>query len=159
MQVEMVPIGLLVPDPHNTRLHGEKNLKAIKGSVNLFGVVEPLVVQRGTNLVIGGNGRLEVLKKLGHETVPVNYVDLSDSKAKALSQALNRTAELAEWDMDALGSTLQSLREDGLDLLEIGFDTGDWEMPDFKPATEEDQGKLDEKAKVICPACNHEFTN
>jgi len=28
----------------------------------------------------------------------------------------------------------------------------------FEPGTEEDQGRLDEKTKVCCPECAHEFT-
>jgi hypothetical protein len=30
--------------------------------------------------------------------------------------------------------------------------------PDFEPASIEDQSRLDEKAKITCPGCGHEFT-
>jgi hypothetical protein len=30
--------------------------------------------------------------------------------------------------------------------------------PDFEPATADDQSRLDQKAKVTCPECGHEFT-
>jgi hypothetical protein len=30
--------------------------------------------------------------------------------------------------------------------------------PDFDPAGIEDQSRLDEKAKITCPECGHEFT-
>jgi hypothetical protein len=31
------------------------------------------------------------------------------------------------------------------------------DAPNFEPGTEEDQSRLDEKAKVACPECGHEF--
>jgi ParB family transcriptional regulator, chromosome partitioning protein len=30
--------------------------------------------------------------------------------------------------------------------------------PNFDPATADEQGRLDEKAKIKCPECGHEFT-
>jgi hypothetical protein len=54
------------------------------------------------------------------------------------------------------------------ELKDLGFDTsltGFDELqlstilkePNFEPGTEDDQGKLDEKAKQQCPNCGHEF--
>jgi ParB-like chromosome segregation protein Spo0J len=57
LKVTRVPIGSLRMDPANARLHGDANLDAIAGSLARFGQAEPLVVQRGTNRVIAGNGR------------------------------------------------------------------------------------------------------
>lgn len=144
MKIEIVKIEDLVSDPDNARIHDEKNLNAIKGSINQFGIVEPLIVQRGTNLIIGGNGRLEVLKTIGVGEVPVHYVDLDEKKTKALSLALNRAGELAGWDMDILGPQLHALREDDFDLTEIGFDTSyldglqvDMDILEEKPEAEQ----------------------
>src|SRR5580765_6129604 len=85
-------------DPANARRHDERNLAAIADSIRTFGQVEPLVVQRATGKVIGGNGRLEVLRKQGATECDVVEVDVNDTQAAALGIALNRTAELAEWD-------------------------------------------------------------
>ena len=122
IETVMVDIEILIPDPNNERKHDEKNLKAIRGSLKQFGQVEPLVVRRSNNILIGGHGRLEAMKSLGMEKVSVHYVDFDELKSAALRVALNRTAELATWNDLILGSTLQSLREDGFDLGEIGFD-------------------------------------
>ena len=114
MQVVDVDIEALIPDPENARTHDDKNLAAIRGSIKQFDVVEPLVVQRSSNIVLGGNGRLEVLKSLGHKTVPVHYIDIDDKKAKALALALNRTAELAGWDMERVKEQLAEIDDPGL---------------------------------------------
>ncbi len=65
LRVARVPIASLHTDAANARLHGDANLDAIAGSLARFGQAEPLVVQRGTNRVIAGNGRLVAMKKLG----------------------------------------------------------------------------------------------
>ena len=125
MIIKRVPLATLVADPDNARSHPQKNLDAIKGSLAKFKQVEPLVVNKRTGLVIGGNGRLAAMRDLGWTEADVTEVDLDNTQAAALAIALNRTAETAEWEMEQLGTTLQALREDGFDLADIGFDLDD----------------------------------
>ena len=125
MKIERVSVESLFEDPSNARLHSTKNLDAIKASLKKFTQVEPLVVRRQDNVVIGGNGRLAAMKELGIKEVDVHYLDVDNTTAKALAIALNRTAETATWDMEVLGDTLQSLREDDWLLEDLGFDVGD----------------------------------
>jgi DNA modification methylase len=106
----------LVEDPHNARLHDTQNLTAIRASLLRFGQVEPLVVQAGTNQVVGGNGRLQVMRALGWETAEVREVDLDDKEAIALALALNRTAELATWDETMLRAHLRTLSDADFDI-------------------------------------------
>jgi len=139
MEISHVDIDILITDPDNARKHDEKNIKAIIGSLKKFDQVEPLVVRRQNNVVIGGNGRLEAMKKMGMSEVSVHYVDLDDQKAKALALALNRTSELATWDDDILGKALQTLQEDGFDIADIGFDVGDWDTPEKEGLSDPDE--------------------
>ena len=139
MEIDRVDIDILITDPDNARKHDEKNIKAIIGSLKKFDQVEPLVVRRQNNVVIGGNGRLEAMKKMGMTEVSVHYVDLDDQKAKALALALNRTSELATWDDDILGKALQTLQEDGFDIGDIGFDVGDWDTPEKEGLSDPDE--------------------
>lgn len=111
-------------DPANARQHGEQNMQAIADSLKTFGQVEPLVVQEKTGRVIGGNGRLEAMRKLGWKHVKVVKVDLDNTQATALGIALNRTGELATWDMPNLEKLLFSLKSDDFNLDSLGF-TGD----------------------------------
>ena len=129
MDITEVDIEALIPDPENARTHDDKNLAAIRGSIKQFDVVEPLVVQRSSNIVLGGNGRLEVMKSLGFKSVPVHYVDIDDKKAKALALALNRTAELAGWDMERVKEQLAEI--DDPELIGFGDDFGKIEEDDF----------------------------
>ena len=117
-----VPIDSLFEDPANARKHGERNLETISNSLRCFGQVESLVVQKSTGKVIGGNGRLRVMKDLGWDEVDIAEVDITDVQSVSLGIALNRTAELAEWDDEILAATLNGLAlEEGL-LEAAGYD-------------------------------------
>ena len=121
LEITRVPLDALHLDPANARAHDERNLAAIQGSLARFGQAEPLVVQAGTGRVVGGNGRLVAMLKLGWTHCDVVELDLESIDATALGIALNRTAELAEWDEPALGRLLEELqREDAQ--LGVGFD-------------------------------------
>jgi len=124
MRVKTVPLDTLKEDPKNARVHPDRNMKAIKDSLRTFGQVEPLVIQEKTNVVIGGNGRLEAMRALGWSKAKIVHVDLNDEKASALALALNRTGELAEWNELKLSELLASITEDAL-LSATGFDDED----------------------------------
>lgn len=143
MKVVQKALSELHADPDNARGHDQKNLKAIMGSLQKFQQVEPLVVQKSSGKVIGGNGRLEAMKALGWETANVVLVDMDDQQAKALGLALNRTAELAQWKPEKLSEILSSLVGSDFDLGEIGFDEKDLKLYvgddlDLSAATDED---------------------
>lgn len=104
-----VKIGDLNHDPKNPRTHSDDNFNAIKNSIAAHGQVEPLVVQKSSNMVIAGNARLKVLKELNYLKVKVVKLDVSDSDARKLSISLNRSGELASWDEAILASHLESL--------------------------------------------------
>lgn len=112
----------LSPDPANARKHDKRNLDAIKASLRKFGQQKPIVVdENGT--VIAGNGTLEAAKALGWTKIAIVKSDLKGAEAIAYAIADNRTAELADWDDDALRATLSALAaDDSIDEFVTGFD-------------------------------------
>lgn len=167
MQVESVPIDSLHADPANVRRHGEKNLAAIKASLARFGQQKPVVVD-ASGVVRAGNGTLEAARELGWESIAVVRTPLNGSEATAYAIADNRTAELAEWDETGLAEQLRALQSEDFDLGAVGYEDAELDamierlggelVPDFQPASIDDQGRLDQKAPVTCPECGHEFT-
>ena len=122
--IRRVPLDTLHLDPSNARLHDEVNLDAIRGSLARFGQAEPLVVQKATGRIVGGNGRYVVMKALGWTEADVVELELTDLQATALGIALNRTGELASWDESTLAKLLEELHaEDALD--GIGYSESD----------------------------------
>jgi hypothetical protein len=65
LAIRRVPLSELHEDLSNARAHGPENLDAIAASLARWGQAEPLVVQAGSRRVIGGNGRLAAMRKLG----------------------------------------------------------------------------------------------
>lgn len=127
----LVAIADVRMDPSNVRAHGERNIETIKGSLSRFGQQKPIVIDRD-GVVVAGNGTLEAARSLGWERIGVVYSDLVGSDRTGYAIADNRTAELAEWDTDALSSQLNALRMDeDFDLLATGFTDDDLEKMGF----------------------------
>ncbi len=121
LSILRVPLERVVPDPANARTHGDANVAAITASLRRFGQVEPLLIQRGTGRLIAGHGRLAAMRALGWTEADVVELDVEATDATALGIALNRTAELAGWDDDALAKILKTLADEDA-LAGVGFD-------------------------------------
>jgi ParB-like chromosome segregation protein Spo0J len=115
LRVLAMPIAEIVPDQANARLHDDRNLAAIMGSLRQFGQTTPLVVQAGTNLLRAGHGRLLAAQRLYAEgdqrwaQMAVLLVDWDNATGTAYAIADNRTSELAEWDKAALERQLRDV--------------------------------------------------
>ncbi len=122
--IEQIKILDLVADPANARKHNKKNLDAIKGSLQKFKQQKPIVID-GDGVVVAGNGTLAAAKELGWQEILAVRTALKGPDAIAFALADNRTAELAEWDLDNMGPLLQSLKDINFDLDSIGFSDED----------------------------------
>jgi hypothetical protein len=118
-------INDLRPFAGNPRKISDEEMAKLRRSVREFGVVDPVVAQQGTNMVIGGHQRLEAAKAEGVKTVPVVYLDIDDSRAHLLNVALNKIS--GEWDWSKLGDLFQELDSGDIDLELSGFDMGEIE--------------------------------
>jgi hypothetical protein len=107
-----VAMDKLVPDPRNARKHDEKNIAAIAASLREFGQLKPIVVHRETMEIEAGNGAYLAAKQLGWTHLAAVMVEHDPAAANGFKIADNRTAELAEWDLDILGDLLGEIQED-----------------------------------------------
>ena len=169
MNLEKVKISSLVFDPSNVRKHNEKNLRSIKGSLAKFKQQKPIVVDKN-NVVVAGNGTLQMALDLGWTEIFIVRTDLVGADATAFAIADNRTSELAEWDKEGLGISLQSLREEGFDLGDMGFDdidssifknddrdvTGEKTPKDINGSKEYSPDDFD-NFQHQCPKCGFEY--
>lgn len=121
METQRINISDLACDPANVRAHDGKNLDAIKASLQRFGQQKPIVVNE-KGIVIAGNGTLTAARALGWEAINIVRTELAGSEAVAYAIADNRTAELAEWDDEALAKQLSALQIEDEALVEAaGF--------------------------------------
>lgn len=130
MRMQAIELQRLVPDPENPRSHDDRNMAAIRASLEAHGQVEPLVVQRSSRMVIAGNGRLSAMLELGWDAAQCVLLDVDDTTARKLSITLNRSGELAGWDEAVLAqhlSAFQTLEGDAFDIETLGFDSSELE--------------------------------
>ncbi len=116
-----LPLEELAKDPANARRHPERNLESIVTSLRLYGQRKPVVVRKSGMVVEAGNGTVEAARRLGWTHVAAVVVDDDPITATGFSIADNRSAELAEWDEEALSRLLRELRTEEVDLVALGW--------------------------------------
>ena len=163
MQITQVKIGDLVPYINNSRKHSNEQIAQIAASIKEFGWTNPILVD-GEKGIIAGHGRLYAAMRLKMEEVPViELAHLTPTQKKALIIADNKLALNAEWDNELLTIELSELLADGFALEILGFNKEElnklFDIPNFEPASEDEQGKLDELDPkwIDCPHCGKEF--
>ena len=123
MEIQQVEIETLELDPANVRQHSDRNLDAIRSSLKRFGQQKPIVINQ-QGIVIAGNGTLTAARSLGWDTIQAVETKLHGSEATAFAIADNRTAELAEWDIDNLIKQVNALELEDPELANaVGFDS------------------------------------
>lgn len=114
-------IGWFKHDPQNARLHGDRNLLALRHSLDSFGQQKPVVcLPDGT--VLAGNGLVMAARSMGWKVVAAVVVrGVTPAQARAFALADNRTAELSIWNTPVLATTLDDLRSEGMPLDLLGW--------------------------------------
>jgi DNA modification methylase len=100
------PITELTLLPGNPR---RGDIEAVKRSLEAFGQRKPIVVRRSDNVVIAGNHTLQAAQALGWDEIAVVWVDDDEVTSKAFALADNRTAELGDYDEEALADLINDV--------------------------------------------------
>lgn len=164
LQIEYLPTEVLIPYVNNSRTHSDAQVTQVAASIKEFGFTNPILVDE-SNGIIAGHGRLMAAQKLGLDEVPtITLAGLTDAQRKAYVIADNQLALNSGWDLDTLKVEVERLTEMEFDIDLLGFDEDmlaalDGLMPDFDPASEDEQGQLDELDPkwICCPNCGKEF--
>ena len=121
MEIVKVDINELISPEYNPRQITDEEMGKLKNSINEFGYVAPIIVNKYNNHIIGGNQRYEALKSLGYTDVDVVFVDEPDlNREKALNIALNKIS--GEWDFVKLADIIDELELNDFDIPLTGFD-------------------------------------
>ena len=119
MKIEKLQIKDLKPAEYNPRQATKDQEKHLKASLEKFGVVEPVIVNKHkdrNNIIVGGHFRIREIKKLGYKEIDCVIVDLPLEDEKELNIRLN--SNNGEWDMDLLANNFDigELEDWGLNL-------------------------------------------
>ena len=161
-KVQKWAIDKLIPYARNARTHSDEQVAQIAASIKEWGWTTPVLVDEDGG-IIAGHGRTLAAQRLKMKEVPVMVAKgWSDAKKRAYVLADNRLALNAGWDNEMLALELAEIGELGFDLDLTGFTADDinaLKAPDFEPATEDEQGQLDQLDPkfIACPHCGKEF--
>ena len=102
MKIESKLIKDLKPATYNPRQISTKQFKDLKESIKKFGLVDPIIINKNKNVVIGGHQRLKICKELKYIEIDCVVLDLSKEEERELNIRLNKNS--GEFDMDILAN-------------------------------------------------------
>jgi site-specific DNA-methyltransferase (adenine-specific) len=130
MNIQILKLDELNPAKYNPRKElkpGDKEFEKLKKSIENFGYVELIVVnKKNKNTVISGHQRLSVLKHLGKTEVECVIVDLDDNEEKALNIAMNKVTGM--WDEHKLADLIVDLQNADFNVDLTGFEAPEVEQ-------------------------------
>ena len=118
LNVTQMKVSDLIEYENNPRKNDDA-VSAVARSIKEFGFKVPVIID-SNNVIIAGHTRVKACKQLGILEVPcVIADDLTEDQIKAFRLADNKTAELAEWDLDKLNEELMFI---DMDMSQFGFE-------------------------------------
>lgn len=138
---KMMLVEDLVPYARNAKKHDKKQIDNVAKSISEFGMVQPIVVDRDNNVIIG-HCRLLACKKLKYTEVPVvKLEDLTPEEANKLRLLDNKLNE-SDWDFDLLAEDVPEINFDGYEV--------DWKLPEIKEDTNIIEDEAPEEVDTRC---------
>lgn len=104
VKIEWVGIGKVITNPDNPRTISERKMQELMDSISKFPKMleyRPVIVDRETGHIIGGNQRHEAAKRLGWKQIPVAYIDQID-RNKLREFVIKDNLNFGDWDFDQL---------------------------------------------------------
>ena len=107
MQIELIEINKLKPATYNPRQITTKQYNDLKESIDKFGIVDPIIINKD-NTIIGGHQRYKIWKEKAKEsnvddiTIPCVVLELNKEQERELNVRLNKNT--GEFDMDILAN-------------------------------------------------------
>jgi hypothetical protein len=128
--ITYLALTVLILDPRNPRRHSPGQIRQIARSIEAFGFVVPILIDR-FNRIVAGHGRYLGAQLLGLQEVPVIRLEhLTEAQIKAFRVADNRLTESSTWDDQLLAETLKELSQMEIDfsLEATGFSIGEIDL-------------------------------
>lgn len=90
-EIRRLRLSEIQPDPENPREISGEAFAGLQRSIQLFGYVDLLVVNKRNMQLVSGHQRMKALTAAGVEEVPVLVVDVDDVQQRAMALSLNNT--------------------------------------------------------------------
>lgn len=148
MELEKAKITELISPTWNPRKITERERKKLTKSIDEYGYVAPVIVNRHNNHIVGGNQRVKILEDLGYKEIDVIYINEPNlEREKALNISLNKNS--GDWDIGKLEDLLVDLELSDVDLDLTGFDNLDFKEFNFDIRLPKDKAKESKPNAII----------
>ena len=149
----------LIPNPKNWRVHPEEQQNALRGVLAEVGIADAVLARETKDglQLIDGHLRADIDPSLEWPVLVLDVTEEEADKILATHDPLTMMAEIDTGVLDELLSSVKAENESTKQMLaNLSTDSG-INPPDFQPVGEDEQGRLDQKAPIVCPNCNSEF--
>ena len=152
MKIENINILEIHENQKNEKKHSEIQIKNVAESIKKFGIVQPLVIDKNNEIIIG-HCRFKALKLLDYKEIPcVKLEEITEDQANMLRILDNKLNE-SDWNIELLKDTLNNLDLNDFDL--------DWSFLDEEIENEIERTDLSdnyqEKLQIIIECENEEM--
>ncbi len=135
--------SILIPYAQNNKKHPQGQIDHIKKSIDEYGWMQPLVLDKN-DVVVVGHGRLLAAMEMGIEEVPcVIADDLTEEQVRKYRLLDNKLSDLGEYDMEAVQMEIELLND--LELATL-FDI---DLTPENEVNEEEEDTVPEDPKII----------
>ena len=76
-----------------------ENFEDMKANIKEFGVIQPILVNRSNMVVISGNLRLQIVRELGYDVVPVIFCELTEDELNIIALSTNKQRKKSKLDI------------------------------------------------------------
>jgi len=145
----------LLANPFQWRIHPPYQQEIVEASLDSFGWVDEITVNKRTGHVVDGHLRVLLALRRGERKVPVKYIDVSEQEERLILATLDPLSALATCDQEVLDSLLSEIEteEPAIELFlkdiagKEGLDKGRYYSPE-EDLSEKKAEKLQEIWKV-----------
>jgi len=153
-QILIMPVADIQPARRNARTHSRSQIRKIADSIERFGFVTPILIDR-EGRIVAGHGRWQAAKLLNMAEVPTLVLaHLGPEERRAYAIADNQLAALAGWDRELLSLEIAELEiaMPELDLTVTGFEVEQIEILRDVAGSKMPRAKEEATPPIVGPA-------
>ena len=148
----------LLANPKNWRIHPKHQEDGLASVLDSVGWVQSVTVNRTTGFVVDGHLRVSLAISRGEPTIPVSYVELSESEEALVLATLDPLSAMANSDDAALMELLRKAGEfdataDLVESIQLSLRADEDAPSEF---SEIDPDNMEFEFK--CPRCHYEWS-
>ena len=170
-EVRRMPLSELVPADYNPRKISDKAKNGLGASIDMFGMLVPIVWNERSKHIVGGHQRFERLMELDEKETDVVVVDFGDDDEVALNIALNHRGIRGKFTAHAIQLLSHAELALGPAFIELGLSSLNEELkkkfkekPEPQPPSSGGTGSGEPpppdkvpEALISCPRCRSKF--